>query len=277
MPSAFGYELQYASTGDVVRWHESCFKYTLHQDGATDIEFSALQDAIRVSFEAWSDIDCSYFYMEPTEVSTCYTTIDGEEHPGEIGLNQEAGNMNLLVWKNTNWEIDGDHLRDAMALTTLSYNDDGGQILDADIEFNDEVFDFSLTGEANMADLQNTATHEIGHMLGLEHSDVPGATMNYSAMEGDTDKRDLEEDDIDGLCELYPVAEDPQVCKLPFCGLDLACTTTACDSQNCKKNVCATAQEVIPASNGCSAIPASRPQPNRALFHRLTQLVHLVF
>jgi hypothetical protein len=216
--SGMTYALQHATSGDAVRWEENCLYYSLHQDGAPGIELYEVREAIRASFDAWEDVPCSYFLIEETALATC----------AKIGFYQDKGNNNLVVWRTSNWHVDEFHVPNAMALTTLSYDDNSGQILDADIEFNGEEFVFGLDGEPDKADIRNTATHEIGHMLGLDHSTVDGATMNLSALPGDIDKRTLEPDDEEGLCALYPIERDPGVCKKPYCGLDLHCKSKSC-------------------------------------------------
>ena len=56
-------------------------------------------------------------------------------------------------------------------------------------------------------DIQNTVTHEIGHMVGLGHSDVEKATMYASALDQELKKRDLDADDIQAVCTLYKPKE----------------------------------------------------------------------
>ncbi|GLU01503.1 hypothetical protein SLE2022_188100 [Rubroshorea leprosula] len=51
-------------------------------------------------------------------------------------------------------------------------------------------------------DLESVAVHEIGHLLGLAHSQDRNATMYRSIARG-TIKRDLAKDDIDGIRALY--------------------------------------------------------------------------
>ncbi len=216
-PTASGYGLSYTDGGDAVRWWGSCYQYSIHAEGAPGLEFEVVQEAIRASFDVWEEPACSYFYFEETAPSTCE----------EIGFFQDRGNMNLLVWRTADW-VDQDHEPDAIALTSLTFDTVTGEVFDADIEFNAEFFDFGVNGENTLADIQNTATHEIGHALGLGHSDDPSATMYNSAIPGDTIKRDLNEDDISGLCALYPTEDDPDICLEPLCGLDLDCTTTEC-------------------------------------------------
>src|SRR5262249_34975870 len=56
---------------------------------------------------------------------------------------------------------------------------------------------------SSMIDLQNTVTHEAGHLLGLGHSTVIGATMQASTSSTpETSKRDLAPDDQKGYCAL---------------------------------------------------------------------------
>jgi uncharacterized protein (TIGR03382 family) len=64
-------------------------------------------------------------------------------------------------------------------------------------------------------DLQNTVTHEAGHFIGLAHVCEPLQgkpctqeqnlfTMAPNTAPGDVDKRSLAQDDIDGVCAIYP-------------------------------------------------------------------------
>ncbi|XP_068641864.1 metalloendoproteinase 2-MMP-like [Aristolochia californica] len=51
-------------------------------------------------------------------------------------------------------------------------------------------------------DLESVAVHEIGHLLGLGHSSVAEAIM-YSGIPTGVVKRELHQDDIDGIRDLY--------------------------------------------------------------------------
>jgi hypothetical protein len=112
-----------------------------------------------------------------------------------------AVNENAVLWVRAAWT----HGRRVIALTTLLYHPTRGEIVDADIEFNDEDFDFGVTEEPvdGVVDVRNALTHEIGHLLGIDHSDVPGATMAPRARASDLDKRDLAEDDVAAVCSVY--------------------------------------------------------------------------
>src|SRR5262249_38090425 len=103
----------------------------------------------------------------------------------------------------------------AIAITTTTYDPLSGRILDADIEFNHPNF-MCTTVDAPpcvnrmfaptcvATDVQNTVTHEIGHMLGLAHTLFAGSTMNPTAPPGETSKRVLDDGTKNFPCAVYP-------------------------------------------------------------------------
>lgn len=73
---------------------------------------------------------------------------------------------------------------------------------DGRIRFN-TYYSWSTSGESTKYDVQSAATHEIGHWLQLGHSSTTSATM-WSAMgKGETIKRTLAMDDINGINAAY--------------------------------------------------------------------------
>jgi hypothetical protein len=68
----------------------------------------------------------------------------------------------------------------------------------------------------NSFDLQSILTHEAGHFLGMAHTDksCQAAGNNCPTMDamyrpGSSDFRTLEQDDIDGICAIYPADRNP--------------------------------------------------------------------
>lgn len=76
-----------------------------------------------------------------------------------------------------------------------------------DIQF-DTDFAWGTSGAATLMDLQNIATHEIGHGVGLDDVYEPACSevteYGYSDY-GETKKRTLEQQDINGLQSLYGI------------------------------------------------------------------------
>lgn len=82
------------------------------------------------------------------------------------------------------------------------------EIVEWDMVFDDTDFDFGdATLNPLVMDLQNIATHEDGHALGLGHptDDCTEETMYRFADFGETKKRTLESGDLTGLHELYGI------------------------------------------------------------------------
>ena len=171
---------------------------------------------------------------------------------------QEVGRdrVNLIKFRDVSWcrpatkdDPARCHSDQAAGLTTAVYVDDDrserdGAIVDADIELNGVNFAISAEGQttspaACKAELQNTLTHELGHLLGLEHpcrvvgdpprvdhkgnavpmcsaaggnSMITEATMYNFQDCGERKKASIEADDINAICTIYPLAEDPGTC-----------------------------------------------------------------
>lgn len=117
-----------------------------------------------------------------------------------------------------------------IALTTTTYDRVTGKIYGADVEFNaapavkrKRKFVFTtvekpvcidpLVNQSCVStDVQNTMTHEVGHLLGLDHSSSTSSTMYFSAPDGELTKRTLDADSRAFLCEAYPAGRPSQDC-----------------------------------------------------------------
>lgn len=180
------------STGVPVRWNRAEVAVLMDAAGTPDVPGDLEFDAIARSMATWNAVDCPHPQL-----------TDGGRVTG-LKPGSDTG-KNLLIWvqRPSDWSSPGlDHV---IALTTLYYDDRSGVAAKFDMEFADFAYDFTVTDAPALArtDVENTVTHELGHVLGLDHSRDPDATMYYSASPGDTSKRTLTPDDITGLCTLY--------------------------------------------------------------------------
>lgn len=73
------------------------------------------------------------------------------------------------------------------------------------VHFDDPEHIWSVGAAQGAFDIETVALHEIGHIVGLAHSSVPGAVM-LPTISSNSIKRSLTQDDIDGFRQLYPVS-----------------------------------------------------------------------
>jgi hypothetical protein len=192
--------------------NSNCLSYTVAAACSADVPTGDCLVAVTLGARAW-DLRGSYLHLQPTPDVTCCRG----------GFDRDWTNTNCLVWREDDWPRD--YGAEALALTTLTYEPATGKILDADIELNGVDYRFGTDCSPDAVDIQNTIAHEAGHMLGLDHADVSGATMQVYSGPGDCSLRDLSPDDIEGAVTLYPWAEDPGRCEPPSGGLNEDCSS----------------------------------------------------
>jgi hypothetical protein len=231
--------------GAPLYWESGCVYLAFDKAGtshvAGDLEFTVMKQVL----DHWRDTvaSCSYMQFVPEEREGVEVGFDG---------------VNLVKFRDESWcrpSADGAgeecHPPDAAGITTLTFinnpkSERYGEILDGDIELNGATrFSISVEGRTEgpadrcLADLANTFTHEVGHLLGLDHtcrfsgeplrqdddgnpvplcsgtlsSEILDATMHPSQTCGETKKASLEADDGDAVCNVYALDADPDECK----------------------------------------------------------------
>jgi hypothetical protein len=186
--------------GVAIAWPRRCIPYHVNNRGSDNVVLTKVETAVRKSFAAWEQVTCSDLEL----------SYQGQTNVEFVGYRPNATNANMVVFQEDEWP----HQSKIIALTTVTFCsapsgapcDAAGKVLDADIEMNGVDFTFTASPLPGMVqyDIQNTVTHEAGHFIGLDHTMVSDATMFATAPAGERAKQSLEQDDEDGLCEIYP-------------------------------------------------------------------------
>lgn len=161
----------------------------LNISGLSDAQVS---QAFSSSFTSWSapGTGAGISYSQ----STSYAPSSGYDGINTVYFSS-AGNRQL------EWGV--------IAVTEILYYVSSGQIVEADMVFNDRQFNFTTNegdtgrqiGGKTAIYLNDVATHEAGHVLGLDHSLVNLSSMVYTAFSGQFEQKG---DDKAGARSLYP-------------------------------------------------------------------------
>ena len=205
-------------------WRRRCSGIALSVTSpSSDLTESEVVGIFERSLDTWNRVQCggSPLGVDLTvmnQTSTCDAPL----------YRDDGGNVNSVQFV-VDW---GARMYDpnAFALTTVWHRRSTGEILDADMDINERRGPYGICPIdgciERTVDLENVVTHEMGHYLGLAHTQEAEATMFASAVAGETLKRDLHADDIEGLCAIYPPGEPAGECNFtPRGGLDLDCDT----------------------------------------------------
>jgi hypothetical protein len=204
-------------------WAREVVSFDVQKDGSKrqDISYDQLHAVVRNAFQRWVDADCGDG-QHPSIIPADYGPVSCNKP--EYNKTQE--NQNVITFHDAEWPYK-DRGAETLALTTVHFNPETGEIYDANIELNSYDANFVIgTGDADSEhdDLNAVLTHEIGHFLGLSHSSVPSATMYTSYMLGMTT---LEEDDVAAICASLPpgraVAEAGNPPGVPRHGFSTEC------------------------------------------------------
>lgn len=185
------YSIRQTEEGLPVRWFADEVVLRLDPSLANLAGDGAAEEAILDALVTWEDSG-----LLPL-------TFVVEQGPGgaRAGYNANGESHNdVLALSGAEWPYD--EAVTAMAITTFESH--SGAILDVDIVFN--AARPWCTGDSaspDHVDLRDTATHEVGHLLGLSHSDEPTAVMFNEGPEGSTTRRILSPDDLDALIAAY--------------------------------------------------------------------------
>ncbi len=199
------YTNQYTSSGIVIRWPTNtiaiAFSDSLASPGGNIKPGTDVVSTVRRALQRWA-LAANITFVE---------TSSPQPNVGQDGVNlitiaDTSANRAVFVNSGEN-----------QARARVFFNPATGLITEADIVLNPTTggsngYGFSTDGTNDTFDLEATFTHELGHLLGLNHSGVIGATMqprlgrnfaqsgiNAPAITA----RTLEDDDVAAIRALY--------------------------------------------------------------------------
>jgi hypothetical protein len=204
-----------------VWWRTSCVGFDLNAAGSKHVSFEAFQSAVTGAFAAWLFASCG---SGPSARPSIDVRDLGPIACASATYDKVGPNQNVIVFRDDAWPHKPNNQpkgfrSPTIALTTVTFEPETGELYDADIELNSA--DYTLVpldtppSDPYTFDLQTVLTHEIGHFFGLAHSPVDAAVMNATGDSASgSKKRTLTQNDIDGICSIYPADRTRNVSTL---------------------------------------------------------------
>ncbi len=187
--------LVHPGNGNALHWGRPYdVSIVINASGSEDIQDGSHVTALRNAIDAWNAIGGMTLQLEENRSSTQQSRTDWASDSIHLILFDEDDSSGYFP--------DGTGI---VALTPV-YFASSGAILDADVLFNGSEFQFATRPSALRFDVQDVATHELGHFVGLDHSGWAGSTLYPYVDPLVLLHRSPSQDEICGLRGTYPAA-----------------------------------------------------------------------
>jgi MYXO-CTERM domain-containing protein len=187
--------------GQPLVWPNACVSFAVSRRPSAVVSTSDLERITTQAFETWQSATCPGLGEPP---SIHIAEADGRTSCGLAEYSRTGANANVILVRDGEWPYE-DGEDSILALTSVSFDSVTGEILDADIEVNGlQTLSVTDALPPEGYDLLSILTHETGHFLGLAHSQDNDAVMRHAYGGGTESLRVLTEDDIAGICAIYP-------------------------------------------------------------------------
>jgi hypothetical protein len=182
------------STGSGLKWSSPTHvSIVVQSDGSDDIGDGSHTAALRNAIAAWNGVANSKLRL-----------VENTDPAERARTDWDANDIHLILFDEDDDSGYFPNGSGTVAITPVWFQSDG-TIIDADVLFNGDGFSFTTDAQGGAFDVQDVATHELGHLLGFDHTGWAGATMYPYVSPFVVEHRSLSEDEVHALHHVYPV------------------------------------------------------------------------
>jgi hypothetical protein len=199
------------TSGTPLSWRVERVPYAVDSAASKQVSLSQATRVADLAFGAWNSARCGgkASGIEAYDEGPLSLRDAGEgDALAEWAQCSDSSHCNsaahdVIVFDDDYWPYDDPV--NTLALTTVTFGVDDGQIFQAYTEVNTAMHQITTAEPPPVSgqeyDLQAILTHEAGHFLGLAHATDPSAIMYAYYQPGAVA---LTADDVQGICDVYP-------------------------------------------------------------------------
>jgi hypothetical protein len=197
--------------GVPLSWHAERVPYAVSRAASSQVPLSAATRIADLAFSAWNKALCDGKPLGITAYDDGPADVTDAGEGDALAAWAQCTDSNscnpsahdVIVFDDAAWPYNDP--ANTLALTTVTYGVDDGQIFQAYTEVNTAeqtiTTDEPPPVDGSAYDLQAILTHEAGHFLGLAHATSTTSIMYAYYHPGAIE---LTPDDVDGICAAYP-------------------------------------------------------------------------
>ncbi len=185
--------LIHSGNGKSLYWQDPAhISVTISSQGSDDLSDNSHRTAILGSIAAWNKAGGTLAHLIENTSAVARARTDWAADDLHLVWFDETGSCGYFPAGSG-----------SVAITPVWFTS-GGRISDADVLFNGLGYSFTTSATPGRFDIEDIATHELGHLLGLDHSGFVGASLYPYVSPGTTLLRSISSDDEYGLRDAYP-------------------------------------------------------------------------